>query len=142
MDFAHNPKNPVFSDNETYETVPKNSTYGTKWRTDVLSADDWLGHMFMVGDTVMYCIGAGHGQMMAIGKILKIRARTYDRGYWTGVWTPETPRVYVKTGEQTDVEVQVLTEKTSGSWDNTKRSKPAWVNPMNITAIPEGFTNE
>lgn len=132
------PCNPEYSDTPTFYT--ESGGYGYTYRTDVISAEDWLGHRFSVGETVMYCISAGRGQMMAIGVVQQIRARTYDQGFWT--WEGEYPdrtRFYTKTGERTDVEVQILTSGTSGNYDNKARTRPAWVNPMNITALPEGF---
>ena len=77
-----------------------------------VAATDWRGNRFSVGDMVMYCVGAGRGQMMAEGRVLQIRP-----------------------GKYTTIEVQVLTERTSGAWNNGKRTRPAWVNPMNITAL-------
>ncbi len=121
------PHSPVFSDTPTY--YQPRSWSDEQWRTDVLSAVDWLGHTFKVGERVMYCIGAGRGQMMALGTVQQIRAKPGKH------WDLETRR-YVEEGVF-DVEVQVLTEKTSGHWGNKERSKPAWVNPMNITAITE-----
>lgn len=125
-EYTHNPSDPQFSDTPTYEA----KEYEAK-RTDVLSAVDWLGNRFHVGDTVMYCIGAGRGQMMALGTVQAMRARerqelvSWD---WEG-----NKRVNKVWRDYWDVEVQVLTERTSGSWDNEKRTRPAWVNPMNIT---------
>lgn len=85
-----------------------------------VGATDWRGNRFRVGDKVMYCIGAGRGQVMAIGEVLQMEHKT------------------VKWGDRTrdEFRVQVLTEATSGSWGNEKRTRPAWVNEMNITAIP------
>ncbi len=80
-----------------------------------VAATDWRGNRFCVGDMVMYCIGAGRGQMMAEGRVLHIR----------------------KNLSYPQIEIQVLTERTSGSWNNGKRTRPAWVNAMNITAIPQ-----
>lgn len=78
-----------------------------------VAATDWRGNRFRVGDLVMYCIGAGRGQMMAEGRVLRIEMDTFYN----------------------NLKVQVLTERTSGSWNNEKRNRPAWVNPMNITAM-------
>lgn len=90
-----------------------------------VSAVDWLGRRFSVGDTVMYCIGAGRGQMLAFGEVKKLRLKTvFD-------WNQARQRI-----EQDSVEVQVLTTKTSGHWNNEKRTRPAWVNEMNISALP------
>jgi hypothetical protein len=96
---AKNPTNPEYDGNEC------------------VAATDWLGNRFRVGEVVMYCVGAGRGQMMAIGRVLKIdydATRPYD-----------------------SFKIQVLTEKTSGNWNNEKRTRPAFVNPMNITAITQ-----
>lgn len=123
---TRNPSAPEFSDTPTFEA----KEYEPK-RTDVLSAVDWLGNRFHVGDTVMYCIGAGRGQMMALGTVQAMRAQecqelvSWD---WEG-----NKRVNEVRRDYWNVEVQVLTERTSGSWDNEKRTRPAWVNPMNIT---------
>ncbi len=111
----------------------------------VVSAVDWRGNTFRVGDQVIYCIGAGRGQMMAVGTVLQIKV---DRLFRTDAVTTDSddPDAYTqpwfKPGRYLkdiripydDVKVQVRTLKTSGRWDNQERSKPAWVNPMNITA--------
>jgi hypothetical protein len=121
--YAHHPSAPEFSDTPAFAPAPYNENY----RTDVLTAVDWLGARFGVGERVMYCIGAGHGQMMAVGTVVAMRALEvnddFDRE--TRTWR----------GKRWDVEVRVLTEKTSGHWGNRARSKPAWVNPMNITSL-------
>ncbi len=73
---------------------------------------------------MLYCVGAGRGQLMAYGRVLKIRGVTRKR--------------YEK-GEVVDLEditVTVLTQRTSGEWGNGPRSRPAAVNPLNITALP------
>jgi hypothetical protein len=131
------PSDIIWSDTPTYHQ----GRYDTQptHRTDGLSAVDWLGRRFHLNDRVMYCIGAGRGQVMAIGTIQQIRAQRrmqYQRDPETG-W-PVSPRVELGY-EFSEIEVQVLTEKTSGHYDNTTRTKPAWVNPMNITALPGGF---
>lgn len=90
-------------------------------------AEDWLGNRFGIGQTVMYCIGAGRGQMMAIGTVQKMRVQQNRYAY-----NPQP----VQPTKDTVIEVQVLTEMTSGHWDNGPRTKPAWVNEMNITAVP------
>lgn len=92
----------------------------TNWPSDpefdpdgtCFAARDWLGNRFVVGERVMYCVGAGRGQLMAIGKVLKI------------------------VPEGRGIKVQVLTERTSGAWGNGARSRSAWVNPLNVTALP------
>ncbi|GGN40270.1 hypothetical protein FHR83_007072 [Actinoplanes campanulatus] len=111
-----------------------------------VSAVDWLGNRFRVGERVIYCIGAGRGQQMAVGEVKQIkveqrigrRAREAEPGEdadFIADWlTP--PRPMVRYEEPYEViTVQVLTERASG-WSGSKRSKPAWVNPMNITALP------
>lgn len=113
---------------------------------EVVAAKDWLGNRFAVGYSVMYCIGAGRGQMMAIGRVLKIRNEVKHRTITheaaegeahTRVSTWEDPpRRWVDVEvPYDDVTVQVLTERTSGHWGNGARSRPAWVNPMNVTAL-------
>lgn len=94
---------------------------------DPIYAEDWLGNRFGIGQTVMYCIGAGRGQMMAIGTVVKMRVQS-SRYYSS---QPASP-----PNKDSVIEVQVLTQATSGHWDNGPRTKPAWVNEMNITAIP------
>lgn len=119
------PHSPTYSDTPTYYT----SGYsGDEWRTDALSAVDWLGNTFKLGDRVMYCIGAGRGQMMALGTVKQIRTKNVVfYSYDSSKGRYQVPGV--------EVEVQVLTEKTSGNWNNGERTKPAWVNPMNVTAL-------
>ncbi len=137
---------------------PSRPGYDINGSGTVLSAVDWRGNRFHVGDTVMYCIGAGRGQMMAIGEVVKIESTPSSRKYlryclqpgeepddYQFQRDPDTNRVtWVKDPDKgykheempyDRVAVQVLTHKTSGSWDNKKRTKPAWVNPMNITAL-------
>jgi hypothetical protein len=111
----------------------------------VVSAVDWRGNRFRVGDEVMYCISAGRGQMMAVGVVLTIKveqlfhskdveADAEDEGAFTRPWFD--PNQYYRTIKvpYDEITVQVRTLKTSGRWDNKERTKPAWVNPMNITA--------
>lgn len=130
-EYTHNPSDPEFSDTPTFER----KDYGSEKRTDVLSAVDWLGKRFHVGDEVMYCIGAGRGQMMALGTVQAMRA-TEKRELVSCKWA-ENKRTDEVWRNYWDVEVQVLTERTSGAWGNEKRTRPAWVNPMNITLWKE-----
>lgn len=95
---------------------------------------DWLGNEFRIGDLVMYCISAGRGQMMAVGEVVAIRAKPITE--WvnrdelgTEGYRPRHRLVDAR------VEVQVLTAKTSGHWNNRARTRPAWVNEMNITSV-------
>lgn len=118
----------------------------------VVGACDWLGRRFVLGDTVMYCIGAGRGQMMAIGTVEEIASITETRWQHRPPKPGETP---TRTITSTDppillvdeevpfdrVSVRVHTLVTSGAWDNARRTKPAWVNPMNITALPTDFAS-
>lgn len=90
----------------------------------VFAATDWLGNQFSVGEEVMYCIGAGRGQMMAIGTVQEMRVKTMFH------WTADVGRHEVDV-----VEVKVLTSRTSGHWNNRARTKPVWVNEMNITSM-------
>lgn len=112
----------------------------------VVSAVDWLGNRFAVGEKVFYCISAGRGQMMAYGLVQSIKVEQLFRtdeieadpdelGATTRPWFQ--PGTYFKTIKvpYDEVRVQIRTLKTSGRWDNAERSKPAWVNAMNITAI-------
>lgn len=116
-----------------------------EWDADgnVIGATDWLGNVFKVGDQVTYCIGAGRGQMMAIGRVLKLKNEVKQRMEFREPKKGETPNYkgpytgldYVRYRVLYDcITVQVLTLKTSGP--SAKRTKPAWVNPMNITALP------
>lgn len=128
--------------------MPRQNPHSPELKDDkVVSAVDWLGNRFHVGDKVMYCISAGRGQMMAIGEVLQIKNdvrqwRSYrdadpgekaDREY-TALDGTHYRAVTVYTPYD-HVTVQVKTLKTSGHWNNQERTKPAWVNPMNITAI-------
>ncbi len=109
----------------------------------VVAATDWLGNTFRVGEQVMYCIGAGRGQMMAIGEVVKIDSERTTRGFLRHATPEETPDV-IRDDERwvwddlpyDDVRVMVRTLRTSGRFREEPRSKPAWVNPMNITALP------
>jgi hypothetical protein len=113
---------------------------------EVIAATDWLGNRFTVGDLVMYCIGAGRGQMMAVGRVLKIRSEVKFRhssrearegeAHTRLLHYYDPPKRWVD--EQLpydDITVQVITGRTSGLWGNGQRSRPAWVNPMNVTAL-------
>lgn len=116
---------------------PTDPEYGPEG--EVVCAKDWLGNRFCVGDVVMYCIGAGRGQMMAFGRVLKIKSVVCHRWKTRAAAEGETPTRGVWVDEEDtydEVTVQVLTERTSGRWDNKKRTRPAWPNPMNITALP------
>jgi hypothetical protein len=110
----------------------------------VVSAVDWLGNRFAVGEQVIYCISAGRGQMMAIGEVVQIKTEKQfwretldcepdhpDARYW------EARNQYYRYVERPydDVTVQVRTLKTSGRWNNEERKSPAWVNAMNVTAL-------
>lgn len=129
-------------------TIPHSPEFDANGKP--ISAVDWLGNRFAVGDTVLYCISAGRGQMMAIGEVLQInndvkQHRSYreaepgeepDWGGWIDRLGQQWPaRMSVYTPYD-DITVQVRTLKTSGSWNNRERSRPAWVNPMNIIALP------
>ena|SRR5688572_21249110 len=133
----HAPTDPHVNPND-----PKGTCY---------SARDWLGNRFHVGETVLYCIGAGRGQMMALGEVLQIsaKAKVARDGVWVTEnddydrsWDHQGVMRYIKYVEKPYIEVtvQVRTHKTSGAWDNKSRTRPAWVNPMNITAIPKDFS--
>lgn len=120
------PHSPEFGPIATFQE----GTYaGQPWLTHVTSAVDWLGKRFSVGEKVLYCIGAGgHRQRMAIGTVKAMRARqTYD--YNIGGTTK------ARLLADWEIEVLVLTERTS-SVSNNRRTKPAWVNPCNVTALP------
>lgn len=136
MVFLSYPTDPVFSDTPTFY---KNGEYGDTYRTDLVQVTDWLGNQVRVGDKVMYCIGAGHGQMMAMGKVKAMRGRELSRlSSWD--WekdesTGRFRRINEVRENYWEIEIQVLTEKTSGAWDNKKRTRPAWVNPMNVTSM-------
>ncbi len=115
-------------------------TYG-----NLVALTDWLGQLYRVGQRVMYCIGAGRGQMMAIGVIQQFREEPDSRWNYRDPEPGEEPnhsgymgRPQVKTRiDFTVYSVQVLTERTSGHWNNQQRTRPAWVNIMNITALPD-----
>jgi hypothetical protein len=135
--------------------MPKQSPHSPEEKNGkVVSAVDWLGHRFSVGERVMYCISAGYGQMMAIGEVIQIvkevkQARSYREaepgeepefpGYRAINGTVYPGRMSVYT-DYDDITVQVKTLKTSGHWNNRERTRPAWVNPMNITALNPAAT--
>ncbi len=83
----------------------------------VVSVKDWLGNLVRVGDPVVYAIGAGRGQQLAIGHVVDI-----------GLEEDLYPRY-------DHVSIRVITGASSGNWSNTKRATPAWVNAMNVTAL-------
>lgn len=137
------------------ERAPRMPGYDAEGTGTVTSAVDWQGNRFHVGETVMYCIGAGRGQMMAIGTVLLIKAEKVGRrfarlprdgdpldkihfhwNYAVKKYDQDKPFVWDEV-EYDEITVQVLTSKTSGRWDNKQRTRPAWVNPMNITAIAQ-----
>lgn len=114
--------------------------------TEIDSATDWLGNQFTVGQPVLYCIGAGRGQMMAAGVVTAIRSTPHTHTVGRDPNPGETPtrvltwhdppRPWVdEEVPYEEITVQVLTHVTSGRWGNEKRTRPAWVNPMNITAL-------
>lgn len=102
---------------------------GSMWHTHVVSAVDWLGARFHVGEKVIYCIGAGRGQVMAIGTVKSMRCREKYAYNLAGTTKARQPAGW-------EIEVQVLTERTSSTWSESKRTKPAWVNAINVTAMP------
>jgi len=116
--------------------------------TTVISAVDWLGNRFYVGDTVLYCVAAGRGQMMATGVVKIIRCVSKTRTRTRRAGPGETPTRWTEPANHCDpligwvdevvpwddLTVQVLTTHTSGGWNHGQRQRPAWVNPMNITS--------
>ncbi len=129
----------------TFNRHPSNPEYGNDGA--VLAATDWRGNRFKVGDTVLYCISAGRGQMMAEGVVVQIRSQRRVNRVRRPARDGETPTysftlssgdVWEGVEEETfydDITVQVHTRATAGRWDNQARTKPAWVNSMNITAL-------
>lgn len=129
MEFTQHPSEPELADDGT-----------------CLSAVDWLGNRFRVGDTVMYCVAAGRGQMMAYGVVQAIKAHPRTRREGRNAAPGETPTRMLKWHDPPiawiewevpyhEITVRVLTSRTSGHWDNKQRTRPAWVNPMNVTAV-------
>ncbi len=135
------------------ERHPRSPGYDTEGTGFVLSAVDWRGIRFHVGEQVMYCVSAGRSQMMAIGEVKQIKVDKSERRFArppreddpedkikyeynnsTKTYDKNKPFVWDAL-EFDDITVQVLTSKTSGRWDNKARTRPAWVNPMNITAM-------
>lgn len=100
---------------------------------ECISAVDWLGNRFWVGDMVMYCIGAGRGQVMAVGKVMSIKSEHHERSR-TG-HTVKGEDQYRSAWDK--ITVKVLTERTSGLMSNGPRTKPAEVNAINVTWIPQ-----
>lgn len=142
--------------------APHSPVYGFVEGNDksvCVQATDWLGNVFKLGDTVIYCIGAGRGQMMALGVVTMILVEHKKHEYWRNPQPGEEPTVMrhtfihatcqyaeipqVRVVEEWDeLAVQVLTSKTSGLWGSRQRTRKAFVNPMNITALPVGVRNE
>ena len=107
---SHHPSDPFYTEEPAPAPGEPESTAPVYREVD--SAVDWLGNRFRVGEKVIYCIGAGRGQMMAIGTVVKMRA--------------ENVKIYhdPKGQVRTDVTVQVLTEKSSGHWGDERRTRP------------------
>lgn len=84
----------------------------------IVSAVDWLGNRFHIGDRVVYCIGAGRGQLMALGDVVKIKEQELYHGT-----------------SNTEIKVMVHTRATSGTWDYEERRAATWVNSINITSL-------
>ncbi len=110
----------------------------------VISAVDWLGNRFHVGDHVLYSIHHGDTHMMALGEVLQIKA----------VMRPAKKYRDPEPGEQPDfvndladppiglvkyttfydeVTVRVRTLRTADPYCKGERKGGAWVNPNNIT---------
>lgn len=118
---------------------------------NVIAVTDWLGGTFRIGDQVAYCIGAGRGQVMAIGKVLQIKCEVRERTDYRPPNPGEQPNYTYPLSDRTAVRyrtlydvitVQVLTLKTSARYSHGKRTRPAWVNPQNITALPMQRLND
>lgn len=134
-------------DQQGYHTSPSDPEF--REDATVRSAVDWRGNRFAVGEQVMYCIGAGRGQVMAIGEVLKIEAKRNQRNWFRDPEPGEEPNAFgwdyttqTRTVPLVEVEhwywsitVQVHTKITSGRWGNEERTRPAWPNPQNITAL-------
>jgi hypothetical protein len=93
-----------------------NGQYAVFSGPDLVGGKDWNGQYYKADDWVIYAVGAGHGQMIAYGQILKLDLKE-------------------DYSDRLEYRVQVLTHRTSGSWGSRKRLRPAFVNPMNITAL-------
>ncbi|MFI5840586.1 hypothetical protein ACIA8K_12840 [Catenuloplanes sp. NPDC051500] len=107
-----------------------------------IALTDWLGGTVRVGDMVLYCIGAGRGQQLAYGVVKQLVA-DQKMGWGNRAAEPdETPDYVTEAGGRWmrtqepywDYGVQVHTQGVSG-WGG-KRERAAWVNPMNVTALP------
>ncbi len=85
-----------------------------------VSAVDWLGNRFRVGDPVLYTINGDGTREIALGKVIYIAVA--QRVDWTGLPYDE-------------VTVQVLTAGTAAPYDANARTKPAWPRATNITAV-------
>ncbi len=88
----------------------------------IVSALDWLGNRFRLGDPVIYTVnGAGTSvRDIAIGKVTNIVASRHAD--WTGA-------------EYDIINVQVLTAATGRASDNRPRLVPCWPRAYNITAL-------
>lgn len=130
-DLQHHPSEPVRDDSG-----------------EILSAQDWLGNRFHVGEQVLYCVATGStGCAMAIGIVVRIVSDTKTRYDYRPARDDETPDFVNRysnppTNWMTievaydDMRVMVRTLRTSASFDNGKRTRNSWVTAMNITALP------
>jgi hypothetical protein len=84
----------------------------------LVGGTDWNSNPYAEGDWVLYAVGAGRGQAVAYGKILKIILKNNTH-----------------SNTHLEYKVQVQTYMTSAKWGNASRTRPAYVNPMNITAL-------
>lgn len=84
----------------------------------IVSAVDWLGNRFRIGDQVLYCITQGSGGLMAYGTVVEIA----DAGH---------ARFDMLT-------VKVRTLGTASEWKHRagERRHATWVNAYNVTAVP------
>lgn len=113
-----------------------------KW----VSAVDWRGNRFAVGDEVLYCVADGYSYCTAVGRVIEIAVKTIQRrrDVETTADDPEghhrpwfDPDRYYRTEHfpVDDVRVLVQTLQTASHGDKGPRAKPGWVNPWNITAL-------
>jgi hypothetical protein len=107
---------------------------------ECVSAVDWLGNRFHVGDRVLYSIHAGSSTEVAIGEVLAIKSEHHERSR-VGRNHPDGTEMWRSAWDK--ITVTVLTEKSSGSGTSRlARTRPAQVKAQNVTWVPEGFGKE
>jgi hypothetical protein len=95
-----------------------------------LSAVDWLGHRFWVGDQVVYCM---NGPVMGVGIVVRLRSEHQERS--------RTGRTVKDVDEYRSawdlIKVWVLPVKSSGH--KKSKAQTVEVKALTVTWIPQDF---